>query len=30
MRQIPMPDAIRDPIVHGLQRVVVPYGGSPA
>ena len=26
-RQISMPDAIRDPIVHGLQRVVCPNGG---
>jgi penicillin-binding protein 2 len=27
VRQIPMPDEIRDPIVHGLQRVICPYGG---
>ena len=28
-RQIPMPDAIRDPIVHGLERVVGTCCGSP-
>ena len=27
VRQIPMPDAIRDPIVHGLERVVGPAAG---
>jgi penicillin-binding protein 2 len=27
VRQIPMPDEIRDPIVHGMQRVVCPNGG---
>jgi penicillin-binding protein 2 len=29
VRQIPMPDELRDPIVHGLQRVVGTCCGSP-